>query len=265
MFRGVVAANNVGLPDVQVRVIDLENQLGTTVLNTTTNADGLYVIDSNDCPDFNSLYQIEMDFSGLGLVNPQFCIDITEEVKFQFFPGNETLLSEPFDAIEIICDELQDADVQVTIFNWEVHGLYFIDTNKDDLLLPEAVPNSNKEVQLLEASSSSVLATTTTDEFGKYSFSGLSETGSLKVKFIKEDGQDFVTANQGNDAVDSDVINDFGESAPFTVGCGVDPSISIRIDGGLVETEESVSFLDVLTFPFRFLWDILLTLFGLVF
>lgn len=266
VFRGVVAIDNVGLPNVFVQVVDLENQFTDGFLNATTNETGAYVIDPNNSSrSLTALYQIKLDFSGLGLVNPQFCNNVTEEVQFKYFPENETLLSEPFDSLEIGLSEFQDTDVQITLFSWEVHGLYFIDTNKDDVLLPYAVPNPNKEVQLLEASSSSVLATATTDEFGKYSIAGRSETGSFKVKFVKDDDQKFVKANQGNDAVDSDVINDDGESEPFNVGCGVDPSISNKIDGGL-EKAESVfdKVLGVVTFPFRLIWGALKALLGLM-
>ncbi|MBK7954618.1 MAG: carboxypeptidase regulatory-like domain-containing protein [Candidatus Accumulibacter sp.] len=94
------------------------------------------------------------------------------------------------------------------------------DTNGDGLQTVGELGVSGVTVELLN-SSNAVVATTTTNSSGSYSFANL-DPGDYKVHVVKPAGyQSFTTANQvGSDALDSDVDTTTGITAVTTLVAG---------------------------------------------
>ncbi|OCQ90549.1 hypothetical protein BCD64_28195 [Nostoc sp. MBR 210] len=77
----------------------------------------------------------------------------------------------------------------------------------------------------------SQIGTTTTDANGLYQFN-VNANSTYSVQFVQPTGFDgFTTANVGNDASDSDVINANGTTAQFSVGT----TDNLTIDAGLIK------------------------------
>jgi large repetitive protein len=88
------------------------------------------------------------------------------------------------------------------------------DTNKNGQQDAGELPVAGVKVNLLNASGT-VIATTTTDSFGKYLFSDL-PSGTYSVEFVAPVGKEFTTSNTGNDNTDSDAgLN--GRTGPIVI------------------------------------------------
>nr|WP_236143256.1 SdrD B-like domain-containing protein [Nostoc sp. CMAA1605] len=75
------------------------------------------------------------------------------------------------------------------------------------------------------------IATTTTDTNGLYQFN-VNSNSTYSVQFVQPTGFDgFTTANVGDDAADSDVVNANGTTAQFSVGT----TDNLTIDAGLIK------------------------------
>ncbi|MGM3305161.1 SdrD B-like domain-containing protein [Anabaena sp. WFMT] len=75
------------------------------------------------------------------------------------------------------------------------------------------------------------VGTTTTDANGLYQFT-VNANSTYSIQFVEPTGFDgFTTANVGNDAADSDVVNTNGTTAQFSVGTTDD----LTIDAGLIK------------------------------
>jgi protocatechuate 3,4-dioxygenase beta subunit len=87
-------------------------------------------------------------------------------------------------------------------------------------------------VRLYNNATNAVVATTTTDASGNYSFS-VNAAGSYVVEIVRPSGYEFSPADQGgNDALDSDTQSQNGTTAPITVVLG---NSYTTVDSGLYQ------------------------------
>lgn len=101
-----------------------------------------------------------------------------------------------------------------------MHGLVWADTDADGLRAPGEAGRPGVTVQLLQGDR--VIATTTSDATGHYTFPGVAP-GTYSVQFVAPSGLLLSPQDQGSDStVDSDADVATGRSAPFTVGAGQD-------------------------------------------
>ena len=82
----------------------------------------------------------------------------------------------------------------------------------------------------LQTCAGALLASTTTDTNGVYSFTGL-QPGSYQITFVRPAGFDFTIPNVGSDALDSDADPVTGATACFTLTTG---ETNLTADAGLV-------------------------------
>jgi uncharacterized repeat protein (TIGR01451 family) len=87
------------------------------------------------------------------------------------------------------------------------------------------------KVELINPANGSVIATTTTNANGGYSFSGLTP-GDYQVKFTSPTGYSFSTANLGDDSKDSDADGTTGLTQKVTLISG---EFNGTLDAGLVQ------------------------------
>lgn len=83
-----------------------------------------------------------------------------------------------------------------------IDGVVWQDADSNGQFNGAETPVQGVTVRLLDANGD-VVATTTTDPSGEYSFTGLAG-GDYTVELVPPAGQDLTVANQGNDATDSD-------------------------------------------------------------
>lgn len=140
----------------------------------------------------------------------------------------------------------------------QITGRYFIDANGDGLHNSDESGVAGAMVELLDTSTGRIIASTTTDASGDYSFTGLTASDGAKVLFESVDAlsgslSDFVFTDPratASPSLDSDVTGlDFrgwGETEAITLGAG---QIVSDVDAGLrAPTGGSISgryFLDL--------------------
>jgi hypothetical protein len=100
-----------------------------------------------------------------------------------------------------------------------IGGFSFIDNANNGIYGTGDVYLPGETVALLNSTGTSVLAYTTTNASGAYTFSGLT-AGSYEVKFLPQAGFGFSKQVTGNLAVDSAVVQATGITAPITVVAG---------------------------------------------
>lgn len=122
-----------------------------------------------------------------------------------------------------------------------VSGHYFSETTNQGIRGPGDDIVAGATVHLINAATSGVIATTSTDITGAYSFSALPPGGQYRISFQDPDtlggafsGHGFSTANRGSDAADSDVTNQTtdgqGQTDIFTIAAGQTLS---HVDAGI--------------------------------
>ncbi|WP_424972651.1 SdrD B-like domain-containing protein [Dinoroseobacter sp. S76] len=118
-------------------------------------------------------------------------------------------------AVDDLCWKPGDPPVELG----SLAGRYFCDENDNDI--DDGEPGiAGATVELLDAAGN-VIGTTTTNANGDYLFEGL-EAGTYAVRFAPDaDGKTFVAQDQGgDDAVDSDVDPNTGETGPIMLAAG---------------------------------------------
>ncbi|MCY7356497.1 MAG: DUF11 domain-containing protein, partial [Rudanella sp.] len=109
----------------------------------------------------------------------------------------------------------------------------FEDKNANGIQDAGDVPISGATVTLL--SSGTVVATTTTDGSGLYSFTGLTPGIPYSVSFTTPSGYSATLANTGNDATDSDPVG--GITAPVTLTSGEN---NPTLDAGFIQLQAAI-------------------------
>ena len=112
-----------------------------------------------------------------------------------------------------------------------ISGSTWLDLNGDGVYQGGEVAQSGVTVELLNAAGTTVLATTTTDASGNYTFQNLAP-GSYEVEFLKPTGLGFTAQTAGSAGLPGSAANaTTGITAPITVAAGTPAT---NVDAGLV-------------------------------
>jgi protocatechuate 3,4-dioxygenase beta subunit len=241
-------ANNTGLesgfdsgPGVAGVTVDLLNATGTSVLAvTTTNASGLY------------------NFSGLaaGVYEVKFIAPTNYTFSTQGVGGNAAINSSANQTTGItapitLTAGQADHNVEAGLVPGPssttgggqpnppatITGATFFDANRNgvddtgDTLLPGTT------VELLNSAGTSVLATTTTNSSGAYSFANLNP-GTYEVEFVPPAGDAFTTQGANFLSTDSSANASTGITAPITLTAG---QTQANVNAGFVTPPASIT------------------------
>ena len=117
-----------------------------------------------------------------------------------------------------------------------IGDIVFLDTNKDgleDAGFDGGPGVKGVTVELLDSTGTKILATTTTDASGRYSFTNL-VAGTYEVEFVKPTGFAFTTQGVGgNPAINSSANQLTGITGPITLTAG---QANHNVEAGLVST-----------------------------
>lgn len=193
-------------------------------IETTTDANGEYTFDGVPVGDYRVKFE-----------NPD-----GTEFTFQNVGSDDAIDSDVnangvSDVVTVVADQTTsdvDAGLKPVVELGSIAGRYFCDENKDGA---ETDGAGNFEAGVAGATvwlllGGNVVASTTTDSDGNYSFTDL-EAGNYSVRFEDPDdvssateGKNFIAADQGDDATDSDVVNvggaGNGNTATITLAAG---------------------------------------------
>ncbi|MDX2212536.1 MAG: SdrD B-like domain-containing protein, partial [Oculatellaceae cyanobacterium bins.114] len=222
--NGLQDNNESGLSGVTVKLL---NSTGSQVLaTTTTNANGLY------------------SFSALpGTYKVQF----VAPNGYSFSPqdqGSDTLDSDAnatglTGAITVNLGANNTSVDAGLLIPATIGDLVFLDVNGNGIKDTGESGVANVTVNLLNSTGSQVLATTTTNASGAYSFSTL--PGTYQVQFVAPTGYSFSPQGQGSDTLDSNADPLTGLTGPITVASG---ATNTSIDAGLlnVKLDAAITF-----------------------
>lgn len=211
---GIQDADEDGLSGVTVNLLDCA---GAAVATTLTDLDGFYEF----------------------IVAPgEYKVQFVLPSGYAYSPldqgGNDAADSDAGAEGMTICTTLEPGENDPT---WDA-GMYpmpgsigdyvWNDLNKDGVQDAGETGISGVTVNLIDCTTNELVATTTTDANGLYSFTGLMP-GSYRVEFVAPMGYDFTTPNVGNDAFDSDA-NASGVTECITLNAG---ESNTTVDAGL--------------------------------
>lgn len=200
--------NEMGVGGVTVTLLDSD---GNVVATTTTAADGSYTFSDLDAGDYVVDFPTEVD--GKVLVNQNVGPDATDSDADQGTGETNTISVGVGENVTDVDAGVEDPGTA------SLAGRVFMDNNDNDIDDAGDMGVSGVTVTLL--SGGQVVATTTTDSNGDYSFTGL-DAGDYVVEFPTDvDGKVLVNANQGgDDTVDSDADQGTGQTGPISIGIG---------------------------------------------
>ena len=116
-----------------------------------------------------------------------------------------------------------------------ITGRMFVDSNHDNIGGSGEAGYDGAIVKLLDGHGN-VVATTTTDQHGNYTFKDVA-AGDYSVQFVEPDGYDFVKKDVGAWNTDSDADQGTGKTVQFHVGAGQNVC---NIDAGVKEEPNAV-------------------------
>ncbi|WP_413175367.1 SdrD B-like domain-containing protein [Anabaena azotica] len=213
--NGIQDAGETGIANATVNLLDAA---GNFITSTTTNGNGLYSFTNLRPGDYKVQFVQPTGFNGVSAANQgsDDSLDsdglISDVVNLS--PGeNNTTVDSGF---------YKTASLGDFVFN---------DANNNGIQDTGEAGIDGVEVQLINPTNDSVIATTTTTNNGSYQFSGLIP-GDYQVKFIAKAGYTFTKADQGaNDAKDSDATPSTGLTQTVTLTSG---EFNGTLDAGLV-------------------------------
>ena len=213
--NGTQDAGEAGIPNVTVNLYDCTTD--KLVATTTTGADGKYLFE--------------------GLMPGSYRVEFVAPTGYAFtMPnvGNDAFDSDANSSGVTECVTLAAGESNTTVDA----GLYLMpasigdyvwnDTNKNGTQDAGEAGIPNVTVNLYDCTTDKLIATTTTDANGAYSFTGLMP-GSYRVEFTAPMGYDFTTPNVGDDATDSDA-NASGVTECYDIVAG---QTNLTVDAGL--------------------------------
>ena len=196
-------------PGVTVRLLDAD---GNELATTTTDANGEYLFDNLDAGDYRVDFPLEVD--GKVLVEQNVGNDVSDSDASQA-TGETGVIS------LAIGEDVRDVDAGVEDPGTAaINGRLFMDNNDNSIEDGADMGLGGIEVELLNAQGV-VIATTTTNGNGEYSFTGLG-AGDYAVSFPEEvDGKVLVEQNVGlDDTVDSDANQNTGVTDTISLDVG---------------------------------------------
>ncbi|NUM71160.1 MAG: choice-of-anchor A family protein [Ignavibacteriaceae bacterium] len=220
---GVQDAGEAGIANVTVQLYDCNNNL---IATTTTNASGNYLFSNLAAGDYTVKFVPQLGYT----ISP----------KDQ--GGNDATDSDADPSTgKTTCITLASGENNMTVDA----GMYqppvgtsslgdkvWEDTDQDGVQDPGESGIPGVTVQLYDCNNA-LLAFTTTDASGNYSFANLT-AGDYYVKFIAPSGYAFSPKDQGSDdAADSDADPSTGKTACVTLGSN---ETNNTLDGGLYES-----------------------------
>jgi protocatechuate 3,4-dioxygenase beta subunit len=206
--NSVEDAGDMRIANVAVELLD-EN--GAVVGNTTTNGNGEYEFTNLDAGDYT--VRFPTDVNGKVLVDSNAGGDDTIDSDADQGTGETQTVSLG------IGERIEDLDAGVEDpAGSAIEGTVFMDNNDNSVQDAGDMAVAGVTVELLD-DNGDVIATATTDGSGNYRFDGL-EAGDYSVRFPTDvDGKVLVDANQGgDDTVDSDANQGTGETGTITLG-----------------------------------------------
>ena len=206
--NGIQDVGEPGISSVTVRLLGCAT--GSTLATTSTSANGNYLF----CNLLPGSYRVEVVVpAGYSLTSanipPDDCRD-SDASQATRLTDCITLLSSTIN----FCTDIGLRKLPAALGDFVWH-----DRNGNGLLEPGEPGLSNVTVRLLDCSTSSVLATTSTDFNGLYLFTGLLP-GAYKLAFIPPAGFRFAPANAGSDVLDSDADPVTGQTGCYTIAAG---------------------------------------------
>ncbi|WP_083389696.1 SdrD B-like domain-containing protein [Trichormus sp. NMC-1] len=216
---GIQDAGEQGIANASVNLLDTA---GNVIATTTTDGDGLYSFNDLQPGDYKVQFVQPNDFTNVSTAN----VGVDDSVDSDA-AGNLTT-----GVINLSPGE-NDTTVDAGFYNTASLGDFvFNDGNNNGIQDAGEAGVSGVTVELINPADGSVIATTTTDETGAYTFTGLTP-GDYQVKFTSPTGYVFSTANQGgDDTVDSDANTSTGLTQTVTLTSG---EFNGTLDAGLVQ------------------------------
>jgi hypothetical protein len=213
--NGVQDAGEMGIANVTVNLYDCTTD--ELVATTTTGTDGLYSF-TNLMP---GSYRVEF-------VAPMGYDFTTPNVGDDAFDSDANA-SGVTECVDLAAGETNTTvDAGLTAQPASLGDYVWNDTNNNGVQDAGEMGIANVTVNLYDCTTDELVATTTTDASGLYSFTGLMP-GSYRVEFVAPMGYAFTTPNVGNDATDSDA-NASGETDCVTLVAG---ESNTTVDAGL--------------------------------
>jgi SdrD B-like domain/RTX calcium-binding nonapeptide repeat (4 copies) len=215
--NGVQEVSEPSLSNVTVKLL---NSSGGLVASTTTNASGLYSFSAAP-----GTYKLQFD---------------KPDSSYFFSPanvGNDATDSDVADpstgqtaAFTLTAGQQPDFNFDAGLFKKVTIGdRIFVDIDKDGIQDASETGLSNVIVNLLDGTTSAVVATTTTSATGAYSFTV--NPGTYKVQVATPAGYSFSPKDQGSDdAKDSDIDPVTGLTTNITLTSG---QVKADVDGGV--------------------------------
>ncbi len=217
---GVKDSNNMGLEGADVKLLD-DN--GIVVASTITDADGMYLFEGILAGTYNvefSNYPSTYQFTTPNVGNDNTDSDVVVDI-------GGIGLSAP---MMLNLDETQTVDGG--IFELASIGDYvWIDENEDGIQQSSEMPQQGVLVEVLDAAMM-VAGSSTSDQDGMYLVEDL-VPGEYSLRFTGLENYVPTIANQGDDILDSDIIEQdgFGVTGTFALLSG---EINLDFDGGFV-------------------------------
>ena len=224
--NGVQEANEGGIDGVTVTLLDGNGN----VVGATTTGDNPYTTQIEKGwyqfgPLLPSTYQVKFSLpAGFNTVSPYLQGNTSLDSNAN---TNNNLTSAPITLVGGEVNRTIDAGFYKTA---SLGDFVFNDTNNNSIQDATEAGVAGVTVQLINPVDGSVIATTTTDANGGYSFSSL-KPGDYQVKFTSPAGYIFSEANIGDDAKDSDANSTTGLTETVTLTSG---EFNGTIDAGLV-------------------------------
>jgi hypothetical protein len=199
--NGIQDPGEVGVPNVTVNLLDSNGKFVTT---TTTDANGKYLFLNVAAGD----YQVEFIApAGFNFTKQNQGSDVTVDSD----PDPVTGRTAVFSLADSQQDLTRDAGLtQAVPLTSSIGDFVFFDQNLNGIQDPGEFGVPNQVVNLLDGNGN-FIATTTTDSFGKYLFTGLA-AGNYIIEIVTSPaGWFFSPAHQGTDPkLDSDITSSVG-------------------------------------------------------
>ncbi|MCI9888961.1 carboxypeptidase regulatory-like domain-containing protein [Micrococcales bacterium 31B] len=220
--NGQQDAGEPGVPNVTVNLLDEE---GNVVSTTTTDETGKYLFEDLE----PGTYAVEFVApEGTEFTTPNTGNDASDSDADASGKTTPVVLA-PGENNLTVDAGIVDLPASLGDFVWN-------DANANGVQDAGEAPVAGVTVNLLDEAGA-VVATTTTDEAGKYLFDNLA-AGTYSVEFVAPDGKAFTTANSGSDdAKDSDANQATGKTGTYTLAAGEQ---NLTVDAGLVDLPASI-------------------------